>query len=101
MLHCLSFFAAKLDLTQQRSITAEMAVRSWRLFAKSVTTALPQNLKPPREIEDEKKGLEFFAQPQRPTGMCEAQRVDFNAACERRITWHQYFEKWGRQGLSL
>jgi hypothetical protein len=28
-------------------------------------------------------------------GMCEAQRIDFKAACEGRITWRQYFEKWG------
>ena len=27
--------------------------------------------------------------------MCEAQRIDFKAAREGRITWRQYFEKWG------
>jgi hypothetical protein len=77
------------------------AAKPWKSFAKSLTASLPHHIKPPRENEAEKKGLEFFLQPRRPTGMCEAQRIDFNAACERRITWRQYFEKWGRQGLSL
>jgi hypothetical protein len=27
--------------------------------------------------------------------MCEAQRIDLKAAFEGRITWRQYFEKWG------
>jgi len=41
-------------------------------------------------------------QPQRPSGgMCVAQRVDFLAACAGKITWKQYFAKWGRGGLSL
>jgi hypothetical protein len=29
------------------------------------------------------------------SGMCEAQRIDFVAACEGRITWRQYFDRWG------
>ena len=29
------------------------------------------------------------------SGMCEAQRIDFIAACDGKITWGQYFEKWG------
>jgi len=29
------------------------------------------------------------------SGMCEAQRIDFIAACEGRITWCQYFDRWG------
>jgi len=32
------------------------------------------------------------------SGMCEAQRINFKAACEGRITWGQYFEKWGKEG---
>jgi hypothetical protein len=31
-------------------------------------------------------------------GMSEAQRIDFIAACEGKITWGQYFEKWGGEG---
>lgn len=27
--------------------------------------------------------------------MCEAQRVDYRAACRRLITWAQYHAKWG------
>jgi len=33
--------------------------------------------------------------------MCEAQRIDFEAACEGKITWRQYFAKWGENSLSL
>jgi hypothetical protein len=33
--------------------------------------------------------------------MCEAQRVDFIAACDGKITWRQYFAKWGHRGLAL
>ena len=29
------------------------------------------------------------------SGMCEAQRIDFIAACEARISWPQYFDRWG------
>ena len=29
------------------------------------------------------------------SGMCEVQRIDFLAACDGKITWRQYFEKWG------
>ena len=42
--------------------------------------------------------------PQRPSdlsGMCEAQRIDFKAACEGKITWQQYFMKWGRGLVGL
>ena len=39
--------------------------------------------------------------PKRPSGMCEAQRVDYIAACERRITWQQYYARWGNSGLTL
>ena len=39
--------------------------------------------------------------PARPTGMCEAQRVDYLAACDGKITWKQYFAKWARDGLTL
>jgi hypothetical protein len=33
-------------------------------------------------------------------GMCAAQRADFEAACDGKITWRQYFATWGR-GPSL
>jgi len=39
--------------------------------------------------------------PQRPSGMCEAQRVDFIAACDGKITWRQYYAKWGSDRLTL
>jgi hypothetical protein len=38
--------------------------------------------------------------PNRPSGMCEAQHVDFIAACEGRITWRQYFATWGHSALT-
>jgi hypothetical protein len=31
--------------------------------------------------------------------ICEAQRFDFEAACEGKITWQQYFLRWGKCGL--
>jgi hypothetical protein len=34
-------------------------------------------------------------------GMCAAQRADFIAACEGKITWAQYFQKWGGGGSNL
>ena len=34
-------------------------------------------------------------------GMCAAQRVDFVAACEGKITWRQYYAKWGNNALTL
>ncbi|MDE1901858.1 MAG: relaxase/mobilization nuclease domain-containing protein [Alphaproteobacteria bacterium] len=41
--------------------------------------------------------------PQRPrggffAGMCEAQIIDFLAACDGQITWGQYFMIWGKEG---
>jgi len=39
--------------------------------------------------------------PRRPSHMCEEQRADFIAACEGKITWRQYFAKWGNHGLAL
>jgi hypothetical protein len=34
-------------------------------------------------------------QPRASTGICEAQRIDFEAACENKISRGQYFAKWG------
>jgi hypothetical protein len=39
--------------------------------------------------------------PTRATGMCEAQRADYLAACDGKITWRQYFAKWGGDRLTL
>jgi hypothetical protein len=39
--------------------------------------------------------------PSRPTGMCEAQRAEYLAACDGKITWRQYFAKWGADRLTL
>ncbi len=33
--------------------------------------------------------------PRAAGGMCEAQRIDLEAAIEGKITWAQYFAKWG------
>jgi len=35
------------------------------------------------------------------SGMCAEQRADYMAACEGKITWVQYFRKWGRNTPSL
>jgi hypothetical protein len=42
-----------------------------------------------------------FRAPRPASGMCEAQRADLIAACEGKITWPQYFAKWGNRGLTL
>ena len=35
------------------------------------------------------------------SGMCEAQRIDFKAACEGKITWVEYHRKWGNPNALL
>jgi hypothetical protein len=37
--------------------------------------------------------------PHRPAGMCAAQKIDFKAAREGKITWQQYFAMWGALSL--
>jgi hypothetical protein len=38
----------------------------------------------------------YFPAPGRPSsGMCEAQRIDLAAAQAGKITWRQYFARWG------
>jgi hypothetical protein len=39
--------------------------------------------------------------PSRPAGMCHAQHTDYLAACEGKITWREYFSKWGDDRLAL
>lgn len=39
--------------------------------------------------------------PTRPSGMSEEQWIDFRAACEGKITWAQYFARWGDNRLTL
>lgn len=42
--------------------------------------------------------------PRRPEThgtMSKEQLADYIAACDGKITWAQYFQKWGRGGLSL
>lgn len=36
----------------------------------------------------------------RPVEMCEEKRNDFHAACYAKITWEQYYAKWGYQTLT-
>ncbi|MDE1985771.1 MAG: hypothetical protein KGJ28_04465 [Alphaproteobacteria bacterium] len=89
------------EINQRRSTFVRAASYSWKSAAKSATAAIPRFNKPPPVRDNETQSQEFFAQPHRPSGICEAQRIDFNAACDGKITWYQYFVKWGRQGLSL
>jgi hypothetical protein len=35
---------------------------------------------------------------QTKSAMSEAQRIDFKAACDGKITWRQYYAKWGSPG---
>jgi len=88
------------EITRRRVAYGETASRSWKSAATSATAVVLRLIKPLPAHKDETKSQELM-QPHRPTGMCEAQRIDFMAACEGKITWWQYFAKWGRQGLSL
>jgi hypothetical protein len=52
----------------------------------------------------EKLGSADQPMPFRPVahgGMSEAQRIDLEAAILGKITWAEYFRKWGRSGPSL
>jgi hypothetical protein len=42
-----------------------------------------------------------FWVPHRPVFTCEEQRIDFMAARDGKITWRQYFAKWGDRSLCL
>lgn len=60
----------------------------WRLlFRKTLPEKLPTPIRP--------------SIGENLTSMSEAQRIDFLAACHGRITWWQYFQKWGRAGMGL
>lgn len=52
-----------------------------------------------------REAREKIVQPFRPlrhsSGMCAEQLADFIAACDGKITWRQYFAKWGDRGLTL
>jgi len=95
----LAFVATKFEFTRRHSASGLSVARSWNPFAKSLVAYVPRRREPPPE-KHERQGV-AFPQPRRPGGMCEEQWTDFKAACERRITWRQYFEKWGKQGLAL
>lgn len=56
----------------------------------------PPESKPQQPEQQPTRPMDY--QPQTDgilSGMSEAQRIDFIAACEGKITWRQYFERWG------
>jgi hypothetical protein len=70
----------------------------------------PQPLAPIRPVSPGNVQKEKTSQPLAPirpalhgnrSGMCAAQLADYIAACEGRITWAQYFKKWGGNTLTM
>jgi hypothetical protein len=51
--------------------------------------------------EAAKEVAERIVAPSRPSGMCHAQRTDYLAACDGKITWREYFAKWSDDRLTL
>ena len=57
---------------------------------------IPENWKAVHPHSNAEHGSASLPRPRRPIGgMCEAQRVDYLAACAGKITWRRYFTKWG------
>jgi hypothetical protein len=52
-------------------------------------------------FDEAKTALSPMPFPKRPLGMGAEQLADFAAACEGKITWRQYFAKWGPSALHL
>jgi hypothetical protein len=48
-----------------------------------------------------KEIVQRLFKPSRPGSMSEAQRIDYLAACDGKITWRMYFAKWGCNRLTL
>lgn len=53
------------------------------------------NRKASREQKQEQQNTFIPMRPVAHGGMCEAQRIDYEAACAGRITWAEYYKKWG------
>lgn len=69
------------------------------LSASSSSPAVPVQAKP--QTARPQTQVQHRPQPQQPTSgrppsMSEAQWLDFLAACEGKISWRQYFQKWGK-----
>jgi hypothetical protein len=75
-------------LPMQRLTTATGINRAWSAAVAALRSAAQKIARP-------------ILLPKWPAGMCEAQHIDFVAACEGRITWRQYFAKWGENTLTL
>jgi len=52
-----------------------------------------------RHIEPEPRRPHHVAFAAQSSGMSEEQRIDYVAACDGKITWQQYFRKWGSLSL--
>ncbi|MDE1902116.1 MAG: relaxase/mobilization nuclease domain-containing protein [Alphaproteobacteria bacterium] len=83
-------------------------VRSLGFKARRLVLFAMPNPAPPYWILPPRPSIPRYEVPERPmqtvfpsssgsglAGMSEAQRIDFIAACDGKITWRQYFEKWG------
>jgi len=63
--------------------------------------AKPSSIPNRKASPEEKREQPNTFMPMRPmntSGMCEAQRIDFEAACAGKITWAEYYRKWGGGG---
>ena len=86
------------------------AINSWGLFRGEggKSTILLPTLPPfgifRRDIKDEKHNQQTPSMPIRPSengSMSLAQRIDLKAAQEGKMSWAEYFRKWGGGGPSL
>jgi hypothetical protein len=92
-----SFAAAAKRITLRAAIRVRLSVANYSSRARDVAGLIRLAF-----LSGAQKMAARAERPARPispaaakTGMCEAQRIDFEAACDGKITWQQYFAKWG------
>ena len=88
--------------SRRRPIPRTFVRGLFRPISRQVFRPMPKVFRPPsitpRAIPRSSNSPPIYVSrgiPTKASGMCEAQRIDFKAACEGKITWKQYFDKWG------
>lgn len=89
--------------TDGHAIGSRATFRPSSISSPFLPLPLPKVRPEPRQTEQQP--MRPMSGPARDEGMLsrmsEAQRIDFIAACEGRMTWRVYFERWGLAGLTL
>jgi hypothetical protein len=84
-----------------RSSLHLMPARPWpRMGADDVLRPL-RIARTVRHVEPEPRRPHLVAFAVTSSGMSEEQRIDYIAACDGKITWRQYFTKWGHWSLQV